>query len=28
LNYWGPTGNNRDIKVEIEKYKGEPPTRT
>ena len=20
LNYWGPTGNNRDIKVEIEKY--------
>jgi complex iron-sulfur molybdoenzyme family reductase subunit alpha len=26
LNYWGPTGNNRDIKVEIEKYKGTPPT--
>ena len=25
LNYWGPTGNNRDIKVEIEKYKGVPP---
>ena len=24
LNYWGPTGNNRDIKVEIEKYEGEP----
>jgi len=22
LNYWGPTGNNRDIKVEIEKYTG------
>jgi len=22
LNYWGPTGNNRDIKVEIEKYHG------
>lgn len=22
LNYWGPTGNNRDIKVEIEKWKG------
>lgn len=22
LNYWGPTGNNRDIKVEIEKYSG------
>jgi complex iron-sulfur molybdoenzyme family reductase subunit alpha len=22
LNYWGPTGNNRDIKVEVEKYKG------
>ncbi len=27
LNYWGPTGNNRDIKVEIEKYKGEPPNQ-
>jgi complex iron-sulfur molybdoenzyme family reductase subunit alpha len=26
LNYWGPTGNNRDIKVEIEKYQGTPPT--
>jgi nitrate reductase / nitrite oxidoreductase, alpha subunit len=22
LNYWGPTGNNRDIKVEVEKYNG------
>ncbi len=22
LNYWGPTGNNRDIKVDIEKYTG------
>ncbi|MDO8302847.1 MAG: molybdopterin dinucleotide binding domain-containing protein, partial [Sedimentisphaerales bacterium] len=22
LNYWGPTGNNRDIKVQIEKYTG------
>ncbi|MFH1279233.1 MAG: molybdopterin-dependent oxidoreductase [Candidatus Eisenbacteria bacterium] len=22
LNYWGPTGNNRDIKVEIERYRG------
>lgn len=22
LNYWGPTGNNRDIKVEIAKYTG------
>ncbi|MFI5175093.1 MAG: molybdopterin-dependent oxidoreductase [Terriglobia bacterium] len=22
LNYWGPTGNNRDIKVEVEKAKG------
>ena len=22
LNYWGPTGNNRDIKVEVEKYEG------
>jgi len=22
LNYWGPTGNNRDVKVEIEKYTG------
>jgi len=22
LNYWGPTGNNRDIKVNIEKYTG------
>ena len=20
LNYWGPTGNKRDIKVEVEKY--------
>jgi complex iron-sulfur molybdoenzyme family reductase subunit alpha len=28
LNYWGPTGNNRDIKVEIEKYKGKPPNHT
>jgi complex iron-sulfur molybdoenzyme family reductase subunit alpha len=27
LNYWGPTGNNRDIKVEIEKFTGEPPNR-
>ncbi len=27
LNYWGPTGNNRDIKVEIEKYKGKPPNQ-
>jgi complex iron-sulfur molybdoenzyme family reductase subunit alpha len=27
LNYWGPTGNNRDIKVEIEKFKGEPPNQ-
>ncbi len=27
LNYWGPTGNNRDIKVEIEKLKGPPPNR-
>jgi complex iron-sulfur molybdoenzyme family reductase subunit alpha len=27
LNYWGPTGNNRDIKVEIEKFQGEPPNR-
>jgi nitrate reductase alpha subunit len=27
LNYWGPTGNNRDIKVEIEKYKGIPPNQ-
>lgn len=26
LNYWGPTGNNRDIKVEVEKYRG-PGTR-
>jgi complex iron-sulfur molybdoenzyme family reductase subunit alpha len=26
LNYWGPTGNNRDIKVEIEKYTGPIPT--
>jgi complex iron-sulfur molybdoenzyme family reductase subunit alpha len=25
LNYWGPTGNNRDIKVEIEKFKDQPP---
>jgi complex iron-sulfur molybdoenzyme family reductase subunit alpha len=22
LNYWGPTGNNRDIRVEIAKYSG------
>ncbi len=22
LNYWGPTGNNRDIKVEVAKYSG------
>jgi complex iron-sulfur molybdoenzyme family reductase subunit alpha len=22
LNYWGPTGNNRDIRVEFEKYTG------
>lgn len=22
LNYWGPTGNNRDIKVDIERYDG------
>jgi complex iron-sulfur molybdoenzyme family reductase subunit alpha len=28
LNYWGPTGNNRDIKVEIEKYRGASPNRT
>jgi complex iron-sulfur molybdoenzyme family reductase subunit alpha len=27
LNYWGPTGNNRDIKVEIEKFLGVPPNR-
>ena len=27
LNYWGPTGNNRDIKVQIEKYKGTPPNQ-
>lgn len=27
LNYWGPTGNNRDVKVQIEKYAGVPPTR-
>jgi complex iron-sulfur molybdoenzyme family reductase subunit alpha len=27
LNYWGPTGNNRDLKVEIEKYEGVPPNR-
>jgi complex iron-sulfur molybdoenzyme family reductase subunit alpha len=27
LNYWGPTGNNRDIKVQIEKFKGTPPTQ-
>jgi complex iron-sulfur molybdoenzyme family reductase subunit alpha len=26
LNYWGPTGNNRDIKVQIEKFQGAPPT--
>jgi complex iron-sulfur molybdoenzyme family reductase subunit alpha len=28
LNYWSPTGNNRDIKVEIEKFQGVPPTPT
>jgi len=22
LNYWGPTGNNRDVKVDIEKWRG------
>ncbi|GAB4231959.1 MAG: molybdopterin-dependent oxidoreductase [Deltaproteobacteria bacterium] len=22
LNYWGPTGNNRDVKVEVEKFRG------
>ncbi len=22
LNYWGPTGNNRDIRVDVEKYTG------
>jgi len=22
LNYWGPTGNNRDIKVDVAKYNG------
>jgi len=22
LNYWGPTGNNRDITVEVERYTG------
>jgi len=22
LNYWGPTGNNRDIKVDLERYDG------
>jgi complex iron-sulfur molybdoenzyme family reductase subunit alpha len=27
LNYWGPTGSNRDSKVEIEKFKGVPPTQ-
>jgi complex iron-sulfur molybdoenzyme family reductase subunit alpha len=27
LNYWGPTGNNRDIKVEIEKFQGKPPNQ-
>jgi complex iron-sulfur molybdoenzyme family reductase subunit alpha len=27
LNYWGPTGNNRDIKVEIEKFQGVPPNQ-
>jgi complex iron-sulfur molybdoenzyme family reductase subunit alpha len=27
LNYWGPTGNNRDIKVEIEKFNGVPPNQ-
>jgi complex iron-sulfur molybdoenzyme family reductase subunit alpha len=25
LNYWGPTGNNRDVKVQVEKFQGEPP---
>jgi complex iron-sulfur molybdoenzyme family reductase subunit alpha len=27
LNYWGPTGNNRDVKVQIEKFKGSPPAQ-
>jgi complex iron-sulfur molybdoenzyme family reductase subunit alpha len=27
LNYWGPTGNNRDIKVQIEKFQGPPPNQ-
>jgi complex iron-sulfur molybdoenzyme family reductase subunit alpha len=27
LNYWGPTGNNRDIKVQIEKFNGVPPNQ-
>jgi complex iron-sulfur molybdoenzyme family reductase subunit alpha len=27
LNYWGPTGNNRDIKVEIERFNGVPPNQ-
>jgi complex iron-sulfur molybdoenzyme family reductase subunit alpha len=27
LNYWGPTGNNRDIKVQIERFKGSPPNQ-
>jgi complex iron-sulfur molybdoenzyme family reductase subunit alpha len=27
LNYWGPTGNNRDVKVEIEKFQGQPPNQ-
>jgi nitrate reductase / nitrite oxidoreductase, alpha subunit len=27
LNYWGPTGNNRDIRVQIEKYDGVPPNQ-
>jgi complex iron-sulfur molybdoenzyme family reductase subunit alpha len=28
LNHWGPTGNNRDIKVEIEKFKGPAPNQS
>lgn len=27
LNYWGPTGNNRDITVQVEKHKGPPPNQ-
>jgi nitrate reductase / nitrite oxidoreductase, alpha subunit len=27
LNYWGPTGNNRDIKVEVEKATSQVPRR-